>query len=68
MGVNPVMHFLGDPAGSRHVVVRERESVLSPPWSIHTGVGTGKYSFIWGMAGENKTFADMDPVDMQSFA
>ncbi len=62
------MHFLGEAAASKHVVVREREAVLSPPWSVHTGVGTGAYSFVWGMAGENRSFEDMDPVDVAKFA
>jgi 4-deoxy-L-threo-5-hexosulose-uronate ketol-isomerase len=60
-----VMHFMGDPAETRHLVVREREAVLSPPWSIHSGCGAGAYKFIWGMAGENKAFADMDAVDLK---
>lgn len=64
IGSEPVFHFLGEPSSSRHVTVREREAVLSPPWSIHTGVGTSSYSFVWGMAGENRTFADMDPVNL----
>ena len=53
MGGETAMHFLGEPGASKHVVVREREAVLSPPWSIHTGVGTAAYSFVWGMAGES---------------
>jgi 4-deoxy-L-threo-5-hexosulose-uronate ketol-isomerase len=68
LGVQTVMHFLGEPEASRHVVVRDREAVLSPSWSIHTGVGTGAYSFVWGMAGENRSFADMDPVELAKFA
>ncbi len=66
VGDQPLIHLLGEPSASRHLVVRDREAVLSPPWSIHTGVGTGPYSFIWGMAGENKSFTDMDPVDLTS--
>jgi 4-deoxy-L-threo-5-hexosulose-uronate ketol-isomerase len=57
-----VMHFMGEPQCTRHLVVRNRQAVLSPPWSIHCGVGTGRYRFVWGMAGENQAFADMDPV------
>jgi hypothetical protein len=57
-----VMHFMGEPQCSRHLVVRNRQAVLSPPWSIHCGVGTGRYRFVWGMAGEIQEFADMDPV------
>jgi 4-deoxy-L-threo-5-hexosulose-uronate ketol-isomerase len=63
-----VTHLLGDPAETRHVIVRDREAVLSPSWSIHTGVGTCCYRFVWGMAGENRTFEDMDPIDQEVFA
>lgn len=60
-----VMHFMGEPSATRNLVVREKEAVLSPPWSIHSGCGAGAYKFIWGMAGENKAFADMDGVDLK---
>jgi 4-deoxy-L-threo-5-hexosulose-uronate ketol-isomerase len=63
LGENVVMHFLGEPENSRHLVVRDRQAVLSPPWSIHCGAGTGAYKFIWGMAGENQSFEDMDAAD-----
>jgi 4-deoxy-L-threo-5-hexosulose-uronate ketol-isomerase len=59
-----VMHFLGAPSETRHLVVRDAELALSPSWSIHSGCGTGAYRFIWGMGGENQVFTDMDPVSM----
>lgn len=59
-----VLHLMGTPGETRHLVVRNEQAVISPSWSVHSGVGTRAYSFIWGMAGENQTFDDMDGVAM----
>jgi len=59
-----VFHFMGPADETRHIVVADRQAVISPSWSIHSGVGTGPYSFCWGMGGENQTFDDMDAIDI----
>jgi len=57
-----VVHLLGEPTGTRHLIVANQEAVISPSWSLHSGFGTGSYSFVWAMAGENQPFDDMDHV------
>ncbi len=59
-----IFHFCGQPHETRHITVANRQAVISPSWSIHSGVGTSAYSFCWGMGGENQTFDDMDNLDI----
>lgn len=61
-----VVHLMGRPEATGHLIVRNEQAVLSPPWSIHCGAGTGAYAFIWSMAGDNQSFTDMDMVDMKT--
>jgi 4-deoxy-L-threo-5-hexosulose-uronate ketol-isomerase len=60
-----VVHLLGEPTETRHIIIRNGQAVLSTSWSMHAGCGTKNYSFIWAMGGENQEFDDMDPIQMK---
>jgi 4-deoxy-L-threo-5-hexosulose-uronate ketol-isomerase len=68
LGKARVMHFMGTPEETRHIVMSDRQVVISPSWSIHCACGTGAYSFCWGMGGENQEFTDMDAVPIERLA
>jgi 4-deoxy-L-threo-5-hexosulose-uronate ketol-isomerase len=57
-----VVHLMGEPDRTRSMVLADRDAVISPSWSVHFGAGTQSYSFVWAMAGENQSFADMDQI------
>jgi len=60
-----VIHLMGPPDATSHIVMADKQVVVSPGWSIHAGVGTKAYGFVWGMGGENQDYADMDPVSIK---
>lgn len=60
-----VVHILGEPTETRHIIIRDKQAVLSTSWSMHSGVGTKNYSFIWAMGGENQVYDDMDWIPMK---
>ena len=68
LGKARVMHFMGTPEETRHIVMSDRQAVISPSWSIHCACGTGSYGFCWGMGGENQEFADMDSFPLDRLA
>lgn len=59
-----IVHLIGEPTETRHLIIRDRQAVLSTSWSLHSGCGTQSYSFIWAMGGENQVFDDMDWIPM----
>nr|WP_235424635.1 5-dehydro-4-deoxy-D-glucuronate isomerase [Chelonobacter oris] len=63
-----VFHFMGEAHETRHIIIRNKQLIFSPSWSIHSGCGTENYSFVWGMAGENQTFDDMDFIDINQLS
>lgn len=61
-----VIHMIGPPDETRHLIVADRQVALSPGWSIHAGVGTASYGFCWGMGGENQAYDDMEIASIRS--
>lgn len=63
---SPLVHLMGRPDQSRHLLLHDRDAVISPPWSIHSGTATRAYSFVWAMAGENIDYGDVVPIDPEA--
>ena len=61
-----IVHLMGPPDATKHLVMSDKQVVVSPAWSIHAGVGTKNYGFVWGMGGENQAYDDMDPAPITS--